>query len=152
MVKKIKDMIYYESVGRRKESVARVRLYIVAEKGGSVPVKSKKISAGEIFLNDKKIEESYILKNEQVQYEAPLKMVDSLDRFAVSIKVSGGGKNGQLGAIIHGLARSLCLVDPENYKKTLREAGYLTRDPRTRERRMVGMGGKSRRSRQSPKR
>ena len=81
----------------------------------------------------------------------PLKATSSVDRFAISIKVSGGGKKGQLGAIVHGISRALVLVDEAN-KKILRSLGLITRDPRVKERRKVGTGGKARREKQSPKR
>jgi len=68
------------------------------------------------------------------------------------VKVVGGGPNGQLEAIIHGIARALSSFDREKYRAVLKKAGFLTRDPRERERRKAGMGGKARRKRQSPKR
>jgi len=80
-----------------------------------------------------------------------LKFTENQDRFAISIKGSGGGKTGWLGAISLGIARALVLADQSN-KPILRKNGLLTRDPRTRERRKVGTGGKARREKQSPKR
>ena len=81
----------------------------------------------------------------------PLKLTQNEGRFAISILTEGGGKNGQLEAIVHGLARALLLSD-QGYKVVLKKAGLLTRDPRKRERRKVGTGGKARRAKQSPKR
>jgi small subunit ribosomal protein S9 len=74
------------------------------------------------------------------------------DRFVTTIHVTGGGKSGQLDDIVHGISRALNLMNTEEYRPTLKAKGLLTRDPRTRERRMVGTGGKSRRAKQSPKR
>ena len=74
------------------------------------------------------------------------------DRFAISIVVSGGGTNGQLDSMVHGLARALEKVDKETYRPILKTNGLLTRDSRKKEARKVGTGGKSRRMKQSPKR
>jgi len=119
MPKKTKEIKYYQAVGRRKESVAIVRLYIVG-KNESVDVDNLKIKRGEIFVNGKPIESIFNSIDEKTIYLRPLKLTENQDRFAISIKVSGGG--------------------------------LLTRDPRTRERRKVGTGGKARREKQSPKR
>lgn len=73
-------------------------------------------------------------------------------KFIFTIKVVGGGVNGQLDAMIHGMARALDKQDSDTYHDILKEGGYLTRDARVRERRKVGTGGKARRKKQSPKR
>jgi small subunit ribosomal protein S9 len=151
MAKKNQDVTFYEGVGRRKEAVARVRLYITG-KDKTVQVQGKKVSAGHITVNQKPIEEVFGSSFEQKRYLKPLELTNNSDRFAITINVTGGGKNGQLEAIIHGLARALCLVDSDEYRTTLKKEGLLTRDPRTRERRKVGTGGKARRAKQSPKR
>jgi len=150
MAKKTKDLKYYEAVGRRKEAVAIVRFYIPG-KEGVVSVGNLKIKKGEIFVNGKPIESIYNTKEEQIIYQKPLKLTESENRFAISIKVNGGGKRGQLFAITLGLARALVLVD-ESYKPILRKEGLLTVDARVKERRKVGTGGKARREKQSPKR
>lgn len=151
MVKKAKDLQYYESVGRRREAIARVRLYIVS-KGKDVTVKGVKIAKGQILINGKMIEEVITHDYDKQRLLKPLRLTESDDRFAISIKTSGGGPNGQIEAMQHGISRSLCLADMETYKPLLKKEGLLTRDPRARQRRMVGMGGKSRRKKQSPKR
>lgn len=151
MAKKTKDFQYYEGIGRRKEAVARVRLYIVGKDKVAV-VGGSKIKAGEIVLNQKPISGIYLLPHEKSQYLLPLKMTNNEERFAISITTKGGGKVSQLQAIIHGMARSIEKIDKEAYHHTLKKHHLLTRDPRTRERRKVGMGGKSRREKQSPKR
>jgi len=150
MPKKTKEIKYYQAVGRRKESVAIVRLYIVG-KNESVNVDNLKIKKGEIFVNGKPIESIFNSLDERTIYLRPLKLTENQDRFAISIKVFGGGRTSWLGAISLGMARALVLADP-NVKPILRQNGLLTRDPRTRERRKVGTGGKARREKQSPKR
>ncbi len=153
--KKIK---YYEAVGRRKESTARVRLYILSPRKSEILVKNMlfpagvKIKKGEIIINKKKADEYFPLKTQQLKYREPLVLCDSVDRFAISIVIKGGGKLGQLDAVRHGLARALEKVDKEKYRPVLKKAGLLKRDPRVKERRKVGTGGKARRKKQSPKR
>ncbi len=142
---------YYEAVGRRKEATARVRLYIVGNKK-AVKVNDIEIKKGEIIVNGKPIEKIYPHPWEKNIYMKPLVLTGCEERFAISIKVNGGGKQGQLGAIVHGLARALEKVDRDAYRPVLKKEGLLTRDPRARERRKVGTGGKARRKKQSPKR
>ena len=151
MVKKTKNILYYEGVGRRKTSVALVRLYIPG-KDKTVTVGETKIKEGEIWVNKKKIEEIFPAIHQKVQYLKPLKLVKADDRFCVSINVSGGGLNGQLDAICHGLARALEKTDKEITRPLLKKELLLKRDPRARQRRKVGTGGKARRAKQSPKR
>ncbi len=156
MAKKTKNLKYYEAIGRRKEAVARVRLYI-AGKDKTVTINSDKqtglkIKAGEIFVNKKPITEMFPAPYEKARYLYPLKLTENLDRFAISILVEGGGRNGQLEAIIHGMARALDKVNKESFHPVVKKYGLLTRDSRERERRKVGTGGKARRMKQSPKR
>ncbi len=151
MAKKTKDVQYYEGIGRRKRSIARVRLHLVS-KDKIAAVGDKKLKAGEIYLNDKPIQQTFPSLHEKEYYSIPLKLTNSLDRFAVTVKISGGGKKGQLDAIVHGLSRALELVDKETFRPLLKKEGLLTRDPRKKERRKVGKGGKARKAKQSPKR
>ena len=152
MVKKrLSKLKYYQAVGRRKEAVAIVRLHILGKKTASL-INGKKVKKGEIFINDKPIEKVYPSKDDQFKYRQPLQLADSEERFVITIKVKGGGKQGQLGAIKQALARAIEKVDKEKYRPILKKEGLLTRDARVRERRKVGMGGKARRKRQSPKR
>jgi small subunit ribosomal protein S9 len=151
MVKKTKDIKYYEGVGRRKSAVARVRLYIPG-RDKTATINSLKIKAGNIYVNNKPIETCFSSIVDKKFYCLPLELTNNIDRFAISIQVVGGGKTGQLEAIVHGMAKALLLVDEDAYKPILRKYGFLTRDPRTRERRHVGTGGKARREKQSPKR
>jgi len=151
MAKKRSDLKYYEAVGRRKEAVARVRLYLVTDKEGKVKIDDLVVKKGEIIINGKPYEKIYEKEDEKVRLLLPLRLTGQTDRFAISVLTKGGGKEGQLGAIVHGLARALVLVD-QQFRPILKENGLLTRDPRMRERRKVGTGGKARREKQSPKR
>jgi len=140
---------YISAVGKRKESVARVRLYQTVKYG--LLVAGEKVKKGEIFVNDKKIENYFSGAVSKAHFLEPLKITNSLDKYVLTFKVAGGGQSGQLDAVIHAISRVLSLVDPKN-RQILKKRGFLTRDSRIRERRKVGMGGKARRKRQSPKR
>lgn len=145
--KKYKDFIF--AVGRRKSAVARVRIYLkVADtlKFGEYVVKK-----GDLVVNGKNITEYFSGTVSKAVYEEPLKLANVLSKYAITAKVEGGGLQAQLGAWILGVSRALSVID-EASKPTLRKNGLLTRDPRVRERRKVGMGGKSRARKQSPKR
>lgn len=151
MATKKKEIQYYEAVGRRKESVARVRLHIVSAKDKTVSVRGTKHKQGDIVINTKALETYFPSEAEQNQIKHPLELVDASDRFVITIQTKGGGKVGQVDAVVLGIARALCKVD-ETYRESLKPDGLLTRDPRIRERRKVGTGGKARRKKQSPKR
>lgn len=131
---KKKDYIY--AVGRRKTASARVRLF-----------RGKGVS----LVNGQAIEEYFSQPNNDIVWKKPLRIVDMLDKFYVTVKVVGGGKNGQLDAVTHGIARALEKAD-KSLRNPLKKAGLLKRDPRSRERRKVDTGGKARRKKQSPKR
>jgi small subunit ribosomal protein S9 len=151
MVKKAKNLQYYEGVGRRKEAVALVRLYI-AGKDKTVTVKGAKMKLGEVMINGKQAELMFPSIFEKNTYLSPLKIIKGEDRFAITILIRGGGRSGQLDAISLGMARAIEKIDKESYRPILKKAGLFTRDARTRERRKVGTGGKARRKKQSPKR
>lgn len=151
MAKKIKNLTYYEAIGRRKRSVARVRLYLV-KKSTEVLVGKSKIKAGEIYINGKSIDETSFKAYKKKFLSLPLILTKNESRFAVSIIVNGGGTTGQLDAMVHGISRALLIVDNDAYRPILKANGLLTRDPRKKETRKVGTGGKSRRMKQSPKR
>lgn len=151
MAKKEKNVQYYEATGRRREAVARVRLYI-ATKAKDVTLKGQKIAQGQIVVNEKPVETFAPNSYDKQRILKPLLITNNDTRFAITIKTAGGGKNGQIEAIQHGISRALCLVDNDEYRPILKGEGMLTRDPRARQRRMVGTGGKSRRQKQSPKR
>ena len=133
---KIKKHDYIFAVGRRRTSVARVRLY----KGKN-----------QHLVNEKPIGQYFSGVEEQKLWNNPFILTKTEGKYYITAKVQGGGKKGQLGAVIHGTARALVKAI-EDSKLTLRQAGLLTRDSRTRERRKIGTGGKARRAKQSPKR
>ncbi|MDO8497259.1 MAG: 30S ribosomal protein S9 [bacterium] len=151
MVKKTKSVEYYEAIGRRKEAVARVRLYLIG-KDKTASLKGKKISPGQVIVNGKNLEEIFPKDYEKKTCLRPLVLTENLERFGISILVRGGGKSAQPEAIAHGISRALIEANAETYKTILRQNGLVTRDDRTRERRKVGTGGKARRQKQSPKR
>ncbi|SRR5690606_14446140 len=123
------------AIGRRKEAVARVYL----SKG-----------SGSILVNDKEYTTYFPIIYLQNQVELPLKVVDALTSFDIKINVQGGGPKGQAEAIKLGIARALCLENPE-YRPLLKKEGLMTRDPRSVERKKFGKA-KARRSFQFSKR
>lgn len=149
--KKSQKRDYIHAVGRRKEAVARVRLYehVKADlKWGEEPIKK-----GEILVNGKPIASYFPSEVEKYLYTEPLRLTNTHQQnFAITIRVSGGGRSGQLEAVVAALANALNKVDREKFRPVLKKKGLLTRDSRVRQRRKVGMGGKSRRKLQSPKR
>jgi small subunit ribosomal protein S9 len=132
---KLKTKEVAHAVGRRKRSVATVKLLS---------------GTGEITVNGHPAVEYFPGISAKVNLDKPF-TVCSVTKYSATAKVSGGGKLGQLDALVLGISRCLANVKAE-YKLALKNAGLLTRDSRRRQRRMVGMGGKSRRKRQSPKR
>lgn len=141
---------YYEAVGRRKESSARVRLYVVKE--DAVSVKGTSIEKGSIRVNGREVEDYFPGEVLKKMYMEPFRTTNTMNRFAVSVKIAGGGLYGQLGAMIHGVSRALEKVDKEKFRPILKKRGFMTRDPRAKERRKAGFAGKARARRQSPKR
>lgn len=115
--------VEYYGTGRRKSSVARVYL-----RNGS----------GRITVNGKDLTEYFGRPILEMQVRSPLKAVDAESRYDVVVNVSGGGSSGQAGAIRHGIARALLSVDDE-IRPTLKRAGFLTRDPRMKERHKYGL-------------
>ena len=122
MAKADKSAKYY-GTGRRKKSIARV--YLVPGKG-------------EIKINKRDIDDYFGLENLKVIVRQPLTATDTVDKFNVIVTVKGGGYTGQAGAVRHGIARALLQADPD-YRPTLKKAGYLTRDPRMKERKKYGL-------------
>lgn len=143
-----KSRDYTFAVGKRRTARARVRLYEDAKK---YPAGEEKIQKGDIFINKKKIGEVYSDKFSQAVYNEPFRITNTQEKYILSIIASGGGKSGQLDAIVHGISRVLSKLDSKN-RAILKKNGFLTRDARARERRKIGMGGKARRKKQSPKR
>lgn len=132
-----KKASYTFAVGRRKEAVARVRVYE---------------GKGETVVNAKPIAEYFRGETGKAHYELPFKLTDTAGKYWASVKVVGGGKNSQLAALVHGISRAFSALDKDKFRAPLKKAGLLTRDARVRERRKVGTGGKARRKKQSPKR
>lgn len=122
---------YFEAIGRRKTAVARVRLFTKGDK--------------EFIVNDKPYQKYFQTVEDQESAVASMKKMKCLDKFRITVIVKGGGHMAQAEAIRHGTAR--VLVDfNNNFRKRLRKAGYLTRDPRMRERKKFGL----KRARKSP--
>ncbi|MDF2875651.1 MAG: rpsI [Sporomusa sp.] len=116
-------LVTYYGTGRRKTSVARVRL---------VP------GEGKIIVNNRQLNEYFGLKTLELIVTQPLNITDTVGKYDVLAKVEGGGVSGQAGAVRHGISRALLKVDGE-YRPALKKAGLLTRDPREKERRKYGL-------------
>jgi small subunit ribosomal protein S9 len=114
---------YYQGTGRRKLATARVRLYP---------------GDGSIIVNDKPVEEYFSRECDVLHLTGPLRAMDIQDSYNVTVKVKGGGVSGQAGAVRHGIARALVEADP-NLRPALRKSGFLTRDPRAKERKKPGL-------------
>jgi small subunit ribosomal protein S9 len=128
---------YIETVGRRKTATARVRVY---KTPGDFIVNQK--AAGQYFNT---------ITNAHNRYNKPFVVTDTKNNYAVSAVIKGSGVQSQLEALIHGISRALVEMDI-NFRPQLKANGLLTRDDRMKETRKIGMGGKARRKRQSPKR
>ena len=116
------EALYY-GTGRRKNAVARVRL---------VP------GTGKVTINGREGAE-YFGREALLDYaKTPFKVTDTMDHFDVIARINGGGISGQAGALRHGISRALLLVNPE-YRAILKKAGFLTRDPRMKERKKYGL-------------
>ncbi len=115
---------YFYGTGRRKSSVARVRVY---ENG-----------TGSIIINGREIDDYFGLDTLKLIVNQPLLATDLVGKLDIVVTVAGGGVSGQAGAIRHGLSRALLGLNPE-YRATLKAAGFLTRDPRMKERKKYGL-------------
>ena len=114
---------YFYGTGRRKHSVARVRVYN---------------GTGKITINDRDIDSYFGLETLKLIVRSPLVLLGLEGKYDVVVRVSGGGVSGQAGAIRHGLSRALLQFNPE-LRSTLKKAGFLTRDPRMKERKKYGL-------------
>ena len=119
----MKTTTQYLGTGRRKKSVARVRL---------TP------GTGVITINKRDIEEYFGLETLKMIVRAPLVLTGTLAKYDINVNVYGGGTTGQAGAIRHGISRALIVADPE-LRQALKKAGFLTRDPRMKERKKYGL-------------
>ena len=115
---------YFEAVGRRKTATARIRLFTQGEKG--------------ITVNNKSYKVYFPISSLQKTVEEALEEIKWQDKFRISVVVRGGGLSGQAEAIRHGIARALVVLNPD-FRKRLRKLGFLTRDPRMRERKKFGL-------------
>ena len=115
--------VEYNAVGRRKTAIARVRLVA---------------GDGKIVINKRDLDDYFGLETLKMIVRAPLNLTDTLGKFDVSVNVYGGGTTGQAGAIRHGISRALCVADPE-LRGALKKAGFMTRDPRMKERKKYGL-------------
>ena len=116
---------YFYGTGRRKKSVARVRVYA---------------GSGKITINNHDIDDYFGLETLKLIVRQPLALTGTADKFDIVCNVQGGGVTGQAGAIRHGLSRALLQYD-ENLRPALKKAGFLTRDPRMKERKKYGLKG-----------
>ena len=114
---------YFYGTGRRKDSVARVRVYT---------------GTGKITINERDIDNYFGLETLKLIVRSPLVLLGLEGKYDVVVRVSGGGVSGQAGAIRHGLSRALLQFNPE-LRSTLKKAGFLTRDPRMKERKKYGL-------------
>lgn len=117
------NITQYLGTGRRKKSIARVRL---------VP------GTGVITVNQRDLDDYFGYETLKMIARAPLALTDNLNKYDVRVNVYGGGTTGQAGAIRHGIARALIVADPE-LRGALKKAGFLTRDPRMKERKKYGL-------------
>ena len=116
---------YFYGTGRRKSSVARVRVYN---------------GTGKITINDRDIDDYFGLETLKLIVRQPLNLTGTIDKFDIVCRVAGGGVTGQAGAIRHGISRALLQYDAE-LRAELKKAGLLTRDPRMKERKKYGLKG-----------
>ncbi len=115
---------YFYGTGRRKKSIARVRL---------LP------GSGNITVNGRDIDDYFGLETLKVIVRQPLTLLSLVNKYDVIVNVTGGGFTGQAGAIRHGISRALLEVNEEEYRPLLKKAGFLTRDPRMKERKKYGL-------------
>jgi len=137
MAKKKVKKDYTYAIGRRRSASARVRLY----KGRQ-----------ESLVNDELIGKYFPGAVMAYKWQRPFELTGTVERYYVTVRVAGGGKEGQIDAVVLGIARALSKADSGKFRSVLKKEGLLTRDSRIRERRMVGTGGRARKQKQSPKR
>ena len=115
---------YFYGTGRRKKSVARVRLYQ---------------GTGSVTINGRSIDDYFGLETLKLIVRQPLELTGLTDKFDIECRVAGGGVTGQAGAIRHGIARALLQYNSDELRAQLKKAGFLTRDPRMKERKKYGL-------------
>ncbi len=117
---------YFYGTGRRKEAVARVRLYQ---------------GSGKITINGRDIDDFFGLETLKLIVRQPLALTNTAEKFDIECRVAGGGVSGQAGAIRHGISRALLQYNSDELRPALKSAGFLTRDPRMKERKKYGLKG-----------
>ena len=115
---------YFYGTGRRKKSIARVRLYQ---------------GTGKVTINDRDIDDYFGLDTLKLIVRQPLELTGLTEKFDIECRVAGGGVTGQAGAIRHGISRALLQYNSEELRSELKKAGFLTRDPRMKERKKYGL-------------
>ena len=119
------ELTKYVALGRRKESTARVRM---------------EAGTGKIIVNGRSFEKYFLRETDRIIVLQPLALTESAGKFNISANLTGGGMTGQAGALRLGISRALLIAD-ENFKEIFRKNGYLTRDPRMKERKKYGQKG-----------
>lgn len=138
---------YWFASGRRKRATARARLYLPTQ---DVMVGDKKLEKGDIYVNNKPIETYFSGPYAKESYTEVYRTTNTIGRFITTVITSGSGPSGQLGATTLAISRALVTVDPK-FRATLRKKGFMTRDPREKERKKPGLMG-ARKQKSSPKR
>lgn len=136
-MKKLKKQNFTYAVGRRKTSSVRIRLF----KG-----------RGENLVNGLPLDQYFPGTVNKSLYEKPFNLLEVHEKYYVTAIAKGGGKSSQLEALVHALSRAFSKSNTQKFRQILKKEGLLKRDSRIRERRKIGMGGKARRKKQSPKR
>ncbi len=121
----MEESLIYTAVGRRKEAIARVRLYP---------------GSGGIIVNKKSYEKYFSRETDRIILTQPLQVTNTVNKYDIAANIRGGGLTGQAGALRHGISRALVLADPA-LQDVLRKQGFLTRDPRMKERKKYGQKG-----------
>lgn len=119
------DIVKYNTTGRRKEAVARIQLTL---------------GKGKIVVNNKELSNYFIRETDRIIIKQPLEITNNLNKYDIYVRVQGGGLTGQAGAVRHAISRALASIDI-SLKETLRKGGFLTRDPRAKERKKFGRKG-----------
>lgn len=143
----VKDSSFYLAVGRRKSAIARARIY---PSSAEVTIAGKKLEKGETYVNGMPIEKYFRDPFSKAKYQELFRTTNTVGRFITTVIVEGSGASGQLGATTLAIARALVQADPK-FRSNLRKKGFMTRDPRGKERKKAGLPG-ARKKKSSPKR
>jgi small subunit ribosomal protein S9 len=138
---------YFFAVGRRKTATAKARLHLGDK---DVLVGDKKLNKGDVYVNSMPIETYFKDPFARSLYTEVFRTTNTSNRFITTVMVEGSGPSGQAGAVVLAIARALCIIDPK-FRPILRKKGFMTRDPRMKERKKPGLMG-ARKQKSSPKR